>query len=97
MYGSLELPAAKLRRAVHHYRTLKDIHWGVDHRRRPVTRRQVDAEGLEYEFRVGDIEPLNPDVSLILGDAATTTFAPPSMDSPFSSTFAITVERCPAT
>ena len=65
--GSLESPMAKLRRAVHHYRTLKAIHWDVDHKRRPVNVKAVD--GLHYEFSVGDIEPLNPDVPLILGDA----------------------------
>ena len=42
---------------------------GVDHKRRPVTCHSVDPDGLRYEFRVGEIEPLNPDVSLILGDA----------------------------
>ncbi len=68
MSGSLEAPIAKLRRAVHHYRTLKALHWGVDHKRRPVScKAQVD--GLKYEFCVGEVESLNPDVPLILGDA----------------------------
>jgi hypothetical protein len=59
---------AKLRRAIHHYRTLKNIHWGVDHRLRPVVA-TPSADGLSATFRVGEIEDLNPDIPLILGDA----------------------------
>src|SRR5665213_367238 len=69
MAGSMEGPIARLRRAVEHYRTLKDVfHGGVDAKRRSV-RAERHRDGLEYRFRVGEIEPVPPVFSVILGEA----------------------------
>ena len=68
MSGSLEPSVAKLRRAIHHYRTLKELHGGGDHKHRPVMC-QPQVDGLTYEFRIGEVESLSPDVPLVLGDA----------------------------
>lgn len=69
MSGSLEGPQAKVGRAVEHYRTLKDdFHGGFDHKRRAVTS-EPHRDGLEYRFRVGKVEPIDPAMALVLGDA----------------------------
>jgi len=66
--GSLDAPVAKLRRAIHHYRTLKTLQGGGDHKARAVTPK-AHIDGLTYEFYIGQIESLDPDIPLILGDA----------------------------
>lgn len=68
MAGSLDAPIAKLRRAIHHYRTLKALHRGGDHQHRTVSC-QAHVDGLTYEFRIGEVEPLDPQIPLVLGDA----------------------------
>ena len=68
MSGTLEAPVAKLRRAIHHYRTLKALHGGGDNKGRPVIC-EPQVDGLTYKFRVGEIEPLSPEIPLVLGDA----------------------------
>lgn len=69
MSGSLDSPIAKLERAIEHYRVLKfDFHGGVDRQHRPVTFERK-RDGLEYCFRVGEIEPLNSAWPLVIGDA----------------------------
>ena len=67
--GGLDEPAAKLGRAIEHYRVIKrDFFAGYDRQARPATlERQRD--GLEYRVRVGEIEPLPADLPLMLGDA----------------------------
>jgi hypothetical protein len=65
----LDGPLAKVGRAIDHYRTIKgELHWGVDRKLRPVTI-ESDSDGLEYRFRVEEIEPLDPAWPLLLGDA----------------------------
>lgn len=69
MSGSLEGPIAKVRRAIQHYRTLKDeFHGGVDHKLRAVTQER-HRDGHEYRFRVGQIEPIDPAWPILMGEA----------------------------
>lgn len=69
MSGSLQGPISRLGRAADHYRTLKnEFHFGVDHKRRPVTI-ESHRNGLEYRFRVGEIEEIAPEWPLLLGEA----------------------------
>jgi hypothetical protein len=67
-YGSIDQPLAKLRRAAEHYRLILNQYYGGFTRMRvPV---QVEQHGpLEYRLRVGDIDPLAPELPLIFGDA----------------------------
>jgi len=68
-YGSLDGPIAKVSRAADHYTTLKrDLHGGFDRKRRPVTVERY-LDGLEYRFRIGEIEEPDPRWPLILGEA----------------------------
>jgi hypothetical protein len=69
LHGSIDQPLAKLRRAAEHYRLILNEHYGGFTRMRvPVNVEQQDG-GLEYQLRVGDIEPLAPELPLIFGDA----------------------------
>jgi hypothetical protein len=67
-HGSIDQPLAKLRRAAEHYRLILNQYYGGFTRMRvPV---QVEQLGpLEYQLRVGDIDPLAPELPLIFGDA----------------------------
>jgi hypothetical protein len=67
-YGSIDQPIAKLRRAAEHYRFILNQYYGGFTRMRvPVTLEQNGP--LEYKLRVGDIDPLAPELPLIFGDA----------------------------
>jgi hypothetical protein len=66
-FGSLEGAVAKMYRAAEHYRVLKDLNDGVDFRTYPV-RMDRDDEGLTYRFYIGELKPIHPDSSLIMGD-----------------------------
>lgn len=68
MAGSLADPIARVNRAVHHYHALKDSFHGVDRKVWPVIGTR-SPDGLEYQFHIGEIEPLDPNWSLILGEA----------------------------
>jgi hypothetical protein len=68
-YANIEGTIAKVARAAEHYRVLKfELNGGFDYTFRPVEMK-CEREGTEYRFYVGDIEPINPDFSLIAGDA----------------------------
>lgn len=67
-WGSLEGPAAKLKRAELHYHYARDtLSGGKMFHERPV-RTESDREGLEYRFYVGEIEPLDVSWPLVIGD-----------------------------
>lgn len=68
MAGSLTDPIARVNRAVHHYHALKDSFYGVDHKLWPVVGVRSN-DGLQYKFHIGEIEPLDPNWSLVLGEA----------------------------
>ena len=95
MSGSLESPEAKVRRAVEHYRIIKgDFLGGLDRKLRPVTPER-HREGLEYRFRIGNIEPVDPRFALVLGDGFC-IFDPPWITWPSSCTSIDSGERSPA-
>lgn len=67
--GGIDQPVAKLRRAAEHYRVIKrDFFGGYDRQALPVVLER-HRDGLEYRLRAGEIEPLPPDLPLLLGDA----------------------------
>jgi hypothetical protein len=68
MCGSLEDPLAKLGRAVTHFHALRALHGGGDRKRYAVTAER-SSTGLEFGFRIGAIEPLDPSWPLLVGDA----------------------------
>lgn len=68
MAGSLEPVVAKLSRAAEHYRFLKEeLNGGRDAIFHPVTF-EAEPSGLEYRFRVGTVEQLDPRWSVVIGD-----------------------------
>lgn len=68
MAGSLEGPRKKLWRADHHFTAVA----GVPRLPLPASnhplRVEADADGLEYRFYLGEVEPLRPDLPLVIGD-----------------------------
>lgn len=67
-YGSLDGAAAKVRRAAEHYGVAKyELSRGVDKTLRALTP-EVHRGGLEYRLHVGDLEPIDPSLVLVLGD-----------------------------
>jgi hypothetical protein len=68
MAGSLADVLAKLDWAEHHYNFLRnELHGGWEFQERPVTMER-HRDGLEYRFRVGTVEPLDPRWPLVIGD-----------------------------
>lgn len=65
---SLDDPLSKIGRAVTHFMALRELHGGTDRRLRNVTAERL-RDGLEFQFHVGDIEPLDPAWPLLVGDA----------------------------
>jgi len=68
MDGSLDDPLFKLGRAVTHFHSLRALHGGVDRKRYAITAER-STTGLEFSFRIGEIEPLDPSWPLLVGDA----------------------------